>query len=71
MKPEDLNAGQKEIKLADEQLEAASGGTGESSPANEFYCPSCGSTDVSSEYLGEGFYECSCHKCGYKWEFPY
>ena len=71
MKPEELTAEQEEIKLTDKQIEAASGGTGGSSPANEISCPSCGSTDVSFAPLGEGFYECRCNKCGYEWEYPY
>ena len=71
MKPEELSAEQK-TELTDEQIEAASGGADGSSPANEYMeCPSCGSTDTCSEYLGDGFYECYCRKCGYKWEYPY
>ena len=71
MKPEELSAEQK-TELTDKQIEAASGGADGSSPANEYMeCASCGSTDTCSEYLGGGFYECYCRKCGYKWEYPY
>ena len=68
MEPEDLTAEQK-TELTDEQIKAASGGTGGSSPA--LSCPSCGSTDIGFLPLGEGFYECRCNNCGYEWEYPY
>ncbi len=70
MKPEDLTAEQKEIKLPDEQFEAASGGTGESSPTNgEFTCPQCWSTNVWYHDWG-GYVECSCRDCGCEWKIP-
>jgi hypothetical protein len=70
MKPEELTVEQK-TELTDEQIKAASGGTGGSSPANELSCPSCGSTNIGFLPLGEGFYECRCNNCGYEWEYPY
>ena len=71
MKPEDLTAEQKETKLSDEQLEAASGGTGGSGPTNyQFTCPKCGSTNVDFFDAG-GYIECTCKDCWYKWGIPY
>ena len=67
MKPEDLTAEKKEIKLADEQLEAVSGGTGGSSRIGpRFVCRKCGSTDVQYEDCG-GCADCRCQNCGYHW----
>ncbi len=73
MKPEDLTTEQKEIKLTDEQLEAASGGIGGSSPADvDFACPQCESTNVWIGYRSfEEYIHCRCNDCGYKWEIPY
>ena len=70
MKPEELSAEQK-TELTDKQIEAASGGTGESGPANgRFTCPKCESTNVWYHDWG-GYVQFDCRNCGYEWEIPY
>ena len=65
MKPEDLPAEQKEVKLTDEQFESASGGTDGYTPT--FTCPQCGSTNVWYYYEGDRF-DCRCQDCGFEWQ---
>ena len=67
MKPEDLTAGQKETRLSHEQIKAASGGAGGSSPTDlEFVCPACESTNVWYHDFGV-YADCRCRDCGYQW----
>ena len=68
MKPDELTAEQKEIKLTDEQLKAASGGTGDT-PIG-FTCPKCGSTNVATVNYGE-YLSVTCKDCGYEWYIPF
>ena len=70
MKPEELTAEQK-TELTDEQIKAASGGTGGSSLKDEKYtCPKCGSTNLWYHDFG-GFVQFDGRNCGYEWEIPY
>ncbi len=56
------------VELTDEQLNAVSGGCGESTSST---CPKCGSDKVKKEKHGNGFFmhnAYTCKSCGYEWD---
>ena len=63
------------VELSDEQLEAVSGGCGDSEPTQPTSCPSCGAggiqiwrqMDPEKDFKKVKFYNCRCNRCGHTW----